>query len=161
MVNIVTLRPYQPRDLEAIFRLDQACFDQTFRFDRSSMRRFAQAPNALALIAEIASGEIAGFVIVHLEREAETTTGYVVTLDVAPDRRRSGIANLLMTHAEDRARNAGASSMTLHAYTANGSALRFYEQRGYQRLGTEPRFYGSKDGVDLDAALYGKQLQPG
>ena len=158
MKDHITLRPYQPEDLDAIFRMDQACFEEPFRFDRRSMRRFAEAHNALALVAETSAGEMAGFVIVHLERNNGATTGYIVTLDVAPQHRRSGIATLLMTEAEGQAQGAGASSTTLHVYTANETALRFYEQRSYSRLGIQRRFYGRKEGADLDAFVYSKQL---
>ncbi len=159
MKDTITLRPYRPEDLEAIFRMDQTCFEEPFRFDRRSMRRFAEAHNALALIAETNTEDIAGFVIIHLERDAETTTGYVVTLDVSPQQRRSGIATMLMTQAEHRARHAGAAAMTLHVYTGNEAALSFYEERGYKKLGAQRRFYGSKDGVDLDAFTYSKRFE--
>ena len=117
MEDDVLLRRYRPEDLETIFRMDRACFEEPFRFDRRSMRRFAESRNSLVLIAERSAGDISGFVIIHIEAVAGLTTGYIVTLDVSPEQRRSGIATLLMTHGEACARNAGASAMKLHAYT--------------------------------------------
>jgi hypothetical protein len=36
-------REYVAEDLEAIFRLDEACFAEAFRYSRAVMRRFAAA----------------------------------------------------------------------------------------------------------------------
>ena len=68
MSDEILLRDYRPDDLEAIFRLDEACFAEEFRFDRESMREFAEARDAITVVAERVCGEIVGFVIVHVER---------------------------------------------------------------------------------------------
>ena len=97
----VILREYRDADLEAICRLDEACFAEAFRFDCESMREFAEARSAVALVAEEDSGGIAAFVIVHVEMR-ERRRGYVVTLDVAAGSRRAGVASRLMLEAERR-----------------------------------------------------------
>lgn len=150
-----TLREYRPADLETMHRLDQVCFEPQFRFDRDTMREFAERPSALALLAEQGVSELAGFVIVHIEQEAGRRYGYVVTLDVAPSERRHGLATLLMKEAERRAAAAGASLMGLHVFTGNIGAIRFYERIGYELVGAQPRFYGH---AGLDALLYRKML---
>ena len=48
----VVLREYVEGDLEKIVRLDESCFDEEFRFDRRSMKAYAEARNAVSLIAE-------------------------------------------------------------------------------------------------------------
>jgi len=151
----IVLRDYRESDLEAIYRLDQDCFAAAFRFDRKSMREFAEARNAICLIAERSGGEIAGFVIVHLDLETTGLQGYVITLDVAEGYRRKGVASRLMLGAEGRAGAAGAQQMELHVFTGNEAAIRFYERMGYSRLGVRRRFYRA-DG--LDAFLYRKEL---
>src|SRR5258708_34926460 len=67
----IFFRDYRATDLEAMFQLDEACFAEEFRFDRESMREFAEERNAIVRIAEKACGEIVGFVIVHVERVAK------------------------------------------------------------------------------------------
>ncbi len=151
----IVLREYREADLEAICRLDEDCFAAAFRFDRKSMREFAEARNAICLVAETRRGEIAGFVIVHLDRVAAGLQGYVVTLDVAEEYRREGVASRLMLEAESRAGAAGARRMELHVFTGNEGAIRFYERMGYSRLAVRRRFYRA-DG--LDAFLYRKEL---
>ena len=151
----IVLRDYRDTDLEAIYRLDEDCFAPAFRFDRESMREFAEARNAICLIAERRGGGITGFVIVHLDPMAAGLRGYVVTLDVAEGYRREGVAAKLMLEAESRARVAGAWRMELHVFTGNEGAIRFYERMGYSRFAVQRRFYRT-DG--LDAFLYRKEL---
>ena len=154
-VDEITLRDYRRTDLDAIFRLDTICFPPEFRFDRKSMRSFAERSRAIALLAEGEDGEIFGFVIVHLERTGDGWLGYVVTLDVMPAWRRKGLAGRLMREAERRAA-AAARWIVLHVFTGNAGAIGFYERLGYERVGEVPGFYGS---LGLDAFLYRKVLE--
>src|SRR5271170_7957225 len=64
MVNGIALRDYRAEDLDAMLRLDETCFAEEFRFDRESMREFAEERNAIVRVAEKTDGEIVGFVIV-------------------------------------------------------------------------------------------------
>jgi [ribosomal protein S18]-alanine N-acetyltransferase len=151
----IVLRQYRAADLEAICRLDEDCFAAAFQFDRKSMREFAEARNAICLVAETDRGGVAGFVIIHLDREAAGLQAYVVTLDVAEEYRREGLASRLMLEAESRAGAIGARRMELHVFTGNEGAIRFYERMGYSRLAVRRRFYRA-DG--LDAFLYRKDF---
>ncbi len=133
--GLLALRAGTAADVPAMYRLDCACFDQ------ASMRRFARRRGAIVLVAESA-GELAGFVIVHVDRKM----GYVVTLDVAPGWRRMGLARELMESAEVKARQGGAVGMGLHVHVGNAAAIAFYESCGYERGELVRDFYG--DGVD-------------
>jgi ribosomal-protein-alanine N-acetyltransferase len=159
MADNVVLRRYRPADLDPISRLDEVCFAAHFQFNRTSMRRFAEARHAITLIAEEERAKTVGFVIVHLERTLGSTEGYVITLDVSPDKRRSGIAGLLMDEAERLAGSTGVRRMRLHVSTENDAAIRFYESRNYARAGLRRRFYGVANGVEMDAFEYRKELQ--
>jgi [ribosomal protein S18]-alanine N-acetyltransferase len=156
MVSESELRAYREGDLDAIYRLDQVCFSSEFRFNRESMRAFAEAKGAVTLIKDESGGEIAGFVIVQIERRGGIAVGYVVTLDVAEKCRRRGLARTLLLAAEKRAVAAGALWMKLHVFTGNEGAIRFYEHSGYARVGVSRRFYGE---AGLDAFIYRKELE--
>jgi [ribosomal protein S18]-alanine N-acetyltransferase len=147
---LFALRDYRPGDWEAMHALDLLCFEPPFCFSRRSMRGFAEAPRAIPILAE-ADGELAGFCIVQIEEHA----GYIVTLDVAQNRRRHGLARRLMAEAETRIRAVGGTAITLHVFPGNAGAVRFYEAIGYHCLGTVEGFYGR----GLDALAYGKWLQ--
>ncbi len=148
-----TLRAGSEADVRAMYMLDLLCFDETFRFDLRSMRRFVLEPDAIVVVAE-AAGKLAGFVVVHLLSRRKQSAGYVVTLDVAREFRRQGLAGELMSAAEKAALEDGARAMMLHAHTGNAGAVRFYEGRGYRRESECAGFYG--DG--LDAWVFRREL---
>jgi|SRR5580704_2083417 ribosomal-protein-alanine N-acetyltransferase len=156
MSSEICFRDYRATDLEAMFQLDEACFAEEFRFDRESMREFAEEQNAVVRIAEKGSGEIVGFVIVHVERVVSGWRAYVVTLDVAAECRQKGLARRLMREVEACATVTGVRWMQLHVFTGNVGAIRFYERLGYQRISLKRGFYGE---AGLDAFVYGKDLQ--
>jgi ribosomal-protein-alanine N-acetyltransferase len=156
MSGEIIFRDYRDTDLEAMFRLDEACFAEEFRFDRESMREFAEERNAIVRIAEEVSGELAGFIIVHVERVATGWRGYVVTLDVAAEWRQKGLGRRLMREAEWCAVAVGVGWMQLHVFTGNAGAIRFYERLGYERIRERRGFYGAPG---LDAFVYGKELR--
>jgi ribosomal-protein-alanine N-acetyltransferase len=139
------LREYQTSDLDAMVALDDECFEKPFRFSRAAMRSFAEAKRARVVIAE-ADGELAGFAILHVERGA----GYVVTLDVAPQQRRVGLATRLMGELAAQARSAGCSEVWLHVFAGNEAAISFYERLGFVFQATVQGFYGA----GLDALEY-------
>jgi [ribosomal protein S18]-alanine N-acetyltransferase len=134
-------------------RLDNLCFREAFRYDRRSMRHFAEARGALVVIAE--AGAMAGFVIVQLEGEAPEQYGYVVTIDVAPAWRRGGLGGELLARAELQVREAGVRRMGLHVAVDNDAAMRFYEGLGYHCVGVAKRFYRE---AGLDGSIYIKNL---
>lgn len=156
MKSEISFRSYRATDLYAMFRLDEACFTEEFRFDRESMREFAEERNAVVQVAEKVCGEIVGFVIAHIE--VPELRAYVVTLDVAPDHRQRGLAMRLMREAEARAVTAGVRWMQLHVFTGNKTAIRFYERIGYERTTVRRGYYG---GAGLDAIVYRKDLHDG
>jgi ribosomal-protein-alanine N-acetyltransferase len=149
-----TLRPGLAKDIPAMHRLDELCFDPPFRFDFHTMRRFATQPGAMVVLAE-SGWQLCGFAIVSIWRKRrEPARGYVTTLDVDPAHRRQGLARLIMQECERRAAAAGAASMLLHVFAGNEAAIRFYQSQGYVRLSEAKAFYGpGRDGL-----LYEKRL---
>ena len=61
---------------------------------------------------------------------------YVHRLAIHPEFQGQGYARQLMDYAEARARSEGAVSIRLDTFSQNNRNQRFYEQRGYTRLGS-------------------------
>ena len=136
------LREYTESDLEAIFALDEVCFEPPFRFSARVMRQFAEARNALTVVAETEMAAVAGFCIAHMERAGKGLRAYVVTLDVALQYRRHGLAKQMMERIEQQAIDVGCDSMELHVSADNKGAIAFYEREGYERSHMVKSFYG-------------------
>ena len=150
----ITLRDYRPGDAAAMYALDLECFAPPFRFTLRAMRRFAEQPGAIVLLAESSHPhpKLAAFVIAHMEGQ----TAYIVTLDVAPIFRRNGLARILMAETESRAGAAGAREIALHVFSRNTGAIAFYESLGYNRLRMAENFYAR----GVHALIYQKQMSP-
>ena len=150
------LREYNDSDLGAIFALDEVCFTRPFRFSERAMRQFAEARNALTVVAEDeARREIAGFCIAHVERARNGLVTYVVTLDVAPAYRRRGLAGQMMQSIERQALDADCDAVELHVFVENDAAIAFYERQGYERSHIVKSFYG----LGRHAYVYRKPLE--
>ena len=154
---------YRSGDYVAMHHLDLLCFEPAFQFDLETMQQAAEDPAAIVVVAEREPDrEMIGFVILHLLRSSGRGTresrkdAYVVTLDVAPGARRSGIATVMLTHAEEQARVAGAHRVALHVAVNNTAAIAFYQRQKYACAGTADSFYRE---AGLDAFIYAKQLE--
>ncbi len=66
----------------------------------------------------------------------EGSHGYVHRLAVHPDFQRKGLAGKLMDFVEEEARKMRMDSIRLDTFSQNPGNQRFYESRGYTRLGS-------------------------
>ncbi len=91
-----------------------------------------------------------------VSREDALVTGYVVVsvagevaelqrIAVDPDRRRGGLASLLLAEVVRLARADGAERLLLEVREDNAGALGFYSARGFAELARRPRYY--RDGA--------------
>jgi ribosomal-protein-alanine N-acetyltransferase len=134
----MTLRDVRPEDFEDLHRLDKACFEPGISYSRSELRTFLGLPTLEAVVAE-AGGAIAGFVISY---RAPGNVGHVITLDVAADRRRSGVGRALMTEVMDRLSRRHVARYRLEVDAANAPAIAFYESFGFRESRRLPDYYG-------------------
>jgi [ribosomal protein S18]-alanine N-acetyltransferase len=132
---------YRPGDFEALYAIEEACFQPPFRFGRAYMRRLVSSSDAATWIAEEENGEMAGFAIVEWSDEAGVRTGYIQTIEVTPEKRRLGVGAELMDRVEQSARSAGAKVIWLHVDAENANAIRLYEAHSYRREGREANYY--------------------
>lgn len=72
---------------------------------------------------------------------------HILAIATHPDRRRSGIAGLLLAHAMTAARSVSATLGTLEVRRGNAPAIALYERAGFRTVHVRQRYY-QDDGED-------------
>lgn len=144
------LREYRPEDFELLWELDQRCFEPDIAYSRRELGHYLRSKVAICLIAWEWQ-TLLGFVVGHSDPR---NFGHVVTLDIDPAQRHSGIGSTLMRALEERFKEAGCKSIFLEVAVNNRAALSFYNKHGYSVLKTLRHYYPG----ELDGLLMGKKV---
>ena len=148
------IREFRRADFMQLWRIDQECFAPGISYTRVELAHYMARRGAFTLVAENTDNrrpQITGFIVAECDRRG---LGHVITIDVLPSARRSGVGSLLMAEAESRARTGGCNAMYLEMAVNNAAARAFYERHGYTVLRTLPRYYQG----ELDAHLMVKRF---
>src|SRR5579871_4579941 len=145
---------YALADFEAMHELDLACYPPGISYSRRTLKWFLALQGAECLVAKSAEGapEVLGFII----GEHEGASGHIITLDVAPSTRRSGVGTALLQELERRLAARGVSRVELETATSNEAGVAFWQHHGYRTHGVIPRYYLGR----LDAYAMSKTIAP-
>jgi [ribosomal protein S18]-alanine N-acetyltransferase len=146
------IRDFQPEDFDTLWRMDQECFPPGIAYSRPELKAYLRHLQSFTLVAhDVNDGRIAGFIVA-----LSAPIGHIITIDVLPAARRSGVGSMLLQAAEDRLRASGSKAVGLETAVDNLSALSFYKRHGYSVIRTWPRYYSN----GVDALVLKKILQP-
>jgi ribosomal-protein-alanine N-acetyltransferase len=130
------LRPYDPRDFSAFFRLDQSCFPAGIAYSKATLRYFLSLRSADCLVA-MEDTHIAGFILT----EENPPLAHVITLDVAEKFRRHGIGSSLLAESESNLALRGVRHVLLETAANNEAGVAFWQRHGYRIEATLKRYY--------------------
>ena len=149
------LRTHRPQDRRRLLEIDQLCFVSGISYTEEELEFFLARSSAITLVAE-EKGSVAGFIIADRvrSRRAATLIGHIITIDVLPEARRSGLGSRLLSAAEQALKKAGCENVSLEVAVDNAPALSFYKRHGYAVLKVLPRYYLDS----IDGLLMGKKL---
>ncbi len=152
----VRLREATPGDFDELWRIDQHCFEPGIAYTRRELAWYMKLRGAFTIIGETRAGarstwKISGFAVGQQPRRG---LGHIVTIDVLPDARRTGLGTRLMDSIETRLQENGCETIFLETAVDNVAAIRFYKRRGYSVVKTIPRYYLDK----IDALMMSKAL---
>jgi [ribosomal protein S18]-alanine N-acetyltransferase len=124
-------------ELGLLARLHAACFEDAW--DETTLAELLAMPGAFALICE--AGE--GFALARaVAGEAE-----ILSLGVAPTKRRRGLAQRLVSATAAEARRRGAGKLFLEVASDNFPALALYRQAGFVGVGRREGYYRRSAGA--------------
>lgn len=149
MLAAVTVRPFRPEDDEFVLALSERAFAPWSAHPGASVVAMIERAGARTLVAESRTRSL-GFAIVGLVRHARDYGPWqkplLASLDaiaVTPEAQGRRLGRLLLGHAMDLAREAGAIAMSLNTARTNARARRLFESAGFQTLVTLRGFYAS------------------
>jgi GNAT superfamily N-acetyltransferase len=140
--NVLEIRPARKEDAAALARLADELGHPTTPEEVAARFSDALRQNNYALIvAELPSGELAGFMELVVERliDAEARVD-VAGLVVSKAFRGNGIGRTLMAHAEEWAAGRGCRIVHLRSNVKRAGAHAFYERLGYEHFKTQKAF---------------------
>ncbi len=136
------IRPAQPSDHA---RIAELAGQLSYRSTPEEIARRLQGLNgsreATVLVAELAAGEIAGWIAVFVYRTVEADARAEVSGLVVDERFRSqGVGERLLARAEEWARENGCQVIGLRSNVIRNRAHAFYERHGYTHVKTQKAF---------------------
>ena len=137
--------------LDKMVEIEKQCFT-TEAFSRQQISYLLTDYNTISLIAKINS-EIAGFIILQLETLDDAVFGHIITLNVASNFRRLGVAQKMLQECEVLLKSRGISECRLEVRQDNHAAIKLYEHLGYVEVGMLEHYYGKKHGLYLKKNL--------
>ena len=151
MVRIQTI---EREDIDSLFALDQQCFRPGIAYSKADLRIFLRRAGDLAFSAKDSAGMLLGFVIAEAYSEDGKRVGHIVTIDVAPERRREGIGEQLMQALLHSLLAAETEIVRLEVAVDNAAAQSFYCRFGFTEMGRIPGFYlGTLDALVMEKEI--------
>lgn len=124
----VKLRPVETHDIPALLAIEEACFEDLWRYDALSFADIA-ATHPYFVVAEL-NGKVIGYQFNALDGEF----GYLVRIAVHPSVSGEGIGVRLMSEAIEFFKKAHVLRIMLNSQDDNIRAHRLYEWFGFERI---------------------------
>lgn len=137
MNSSVTIRDVELKDADALFALEQECFDVD-RLSTRRIRHWIRARNRIFLVVEDNAG-LLGYGLAFLHQGTRLSRLY--SMAITHRARGRGLAKLLLQKIEAAAVEEGRLFMRLEVANDNASAIGLYQKLGYQSFGTYPNYY--------------------
>ena len=132
MIRIVDTRH---EHIDDILLIEQQCF--SLPWTRDQLTAQLSEHMHIFLAAEDESGRAVGYVgLMYVLDE-----GYISNIAVSSDRRREGIADMLLTELYARAKAKKLSFLTLEVRESNTPAQCLYKKHGYTEVGRRKDYY--------------------
>jgi len=130
------LRPLQLRDLAAIEEIEHRSYPTPW--SRSMFASELAKPSSICLGAfDEEDDTLLGYLIISRYVDA----WHVMNVAVAPERRRGGIASMLLNRLFEQTAGDGRRGYTLEVRVSNAGAIRLYERLGFRSRGIRRGYY--------------------
>ena len=151
LCEVVSIETASWRDLNELRSIERTCFPKDF-WPLWDLIGVLSLPGVIRLKA-VCDSRMVGFVAADVRRSENLA--WIATICVLPEYRRQGIGTALLEKCE---RKVPMPRIRLSVRMSNLPAIRLYEQLGYRRYSTWPRYYSDgEDALILEKTRSGDQ----
>lgn len=125
------LRPAAPQDVDALFALENLCFEGD-RFSRRQFVHLLMRANAHTFVLSDEDSRLMGYGTLLFRRTS--TMARLYSFCIHPEARGGGNGRRLLDALEAEARRRGCTRMQLEVRADNRGAIALYRRMGYQAL---------------------------
>ena len=150
---LYNIRPMEERDLDQVLAIDKECFpaERNPAPYKNDLLYNEMAHYLVACDTSWPGKPIIGMIGFWMM----VGEAHIITIAVRRDRRRKGIADLLLTSALELAKSLEAFAMTLEVRKSNVEAQSLYAKYGFTERGIRKNYY---DEVKEDAVIMTREL---
>lgn len=135
----VIVRPAVAEDIDEVSAIESGSLSL---WKRDFFVQELQTPNSLFLVAEI-DETVAGYLVARrVFDEAE-----ILSIAVAPPRRKSGIGTRLFRRLDELLSPSSGISVYLEVREMNGAAREFYKSLRFREIGRRRQYYNDEDAI--------------
>ncbi len=133
-MSAIKICSMQKEDVKDISEIEKICFSSPW--SEKGIETELQNNSAVFTVAKI-NGITVGYMGMHIVLDE----CYIANVAVLPEYRRQGIADLLLTHSENKARERNCCFISLEVRVSNIGAISLYEKHGFEKQGERKNFY--------------------
>lgn len=136
-------------DVPAIARIERDSFDAPWSADE--ITKDVTAGGNVYVAVALADEERAGYAEIRMI----AGEGQIYNIAIAPEFRREGIGEALLSHLIEKAGVDGCRMVTLEVRSGNEAAMELYRKLGFREVGRRKGYYvkGGEDAVLMDLDL--------
>ncbi|MHA1124248.1 MAG: GNAT family N-acetyltransferase [Candidatus Heimdallarchaeota archaeon] len=151
-----SIRHAELSDLDEIYTIEKACFDERDAFVEQVFHYFLIRPKKEIFLVATTDTEIVGFIIIQ---PSSLTKYIIITIDVLPHWQRKGIGRSLMLEIEKEIISTfknlenkieSDAHIELVVFEKNVAARSLYEQLGYKKTRLIENYYSkNRNGIEM------------
>ena len=134
------IRALSASQLKEVLRLNLRCFSGGDSYNKHTLNYLLNEPRTLSYKVVTADKELIGFAFVMMNPNG---AAHLTTIGIAPEHRRRGLAERLLTHIEGKLRRKDVGTIMLEVRISNYGAQQLYRRAGYHVVQRITNYYNN------------------
>ncbi len=149
--TVYEVHPLTTTHIDELLQVNLRCFRKGENYTKHTFAFLLEEPTTVSYRVSTPTLPVVGFIFIMVHSNG---TGHVTTIGIAPEHRRRGLAERLLSHAEDALRNRGVNTVALEVRVSNIAAQSLYRGLNYAAVQRISAYYNNGE----DAFLMVKPL---